>query len=506
MDRLILAHDLGTSADKATLFGEDGRLIGSALHPYPADFGADGRAEQDPEQWWEAAVAATRKLLDGQDASRIAAIACCGTMMGCLCLDKRGTPLRPHILYCDQRSTRESDQFIAAAGEEKIYRISGNRPSPSYSAAKCMWVKENQPDIYRRIHKVINAKDYLNFRLTGIIATDPSDASGSNLYDLENGRWSEELLDAAGLDGGLFPEIAPSTSVLGELTREAAEALGLQPGIPVMGGVADGVAASVGVGSNAPGRPYACVGSSSWIAVATEKPLLDPAMRTITFAHAVPGLFNPMGIMQVGGGNYVWLKNEICREETALAAAEGKSAYEIMSDVASRSPAGANRLLYLPYLIGERTPHWNPLARGGFVGLTMTHNRSDVIRSVLEGVTYNLAATIDIFREFGVELREMVMVGGGAKGRLWRQIIADVFEVEVLRPNYLDEATSTGAAIVAGIGAGIFPDFSVSDRFFQIVDRTAPNPENREIYRKNRQLFDRVYRSLEPLFPEFAAG
>lgn len=505
MDRLILAHDLGTSADKATLFGEDGTLIASASHPYPANFMSGGRAEQDPELWWRAAVAATRKLLEGQDASRIAAIAVSGTMMGCLCVDRDGRPLRPHLLYCDQRSAGESERFIERAGEYEIYRVSGNRPSPSYSAAKYMWIKANEPDVYRRTHKFLNAKDYMNFRFTGRLATEPSDASGSNIYDLKAGAWSEALAAAAGLDMEKFPEIIASTDVLGELTREAAEAMGLPVGIPVMGGSADGMCASVGVGSTSPGRPYACVGSSSWIAVTTSEPIYDPAMRTITFAHAVPGLFNPMGIMQVGGGNYVWLKSEVCREEAARAEGEGRSAYEAMSELAAKSPPGANRLLYLPHLLGERTPHWNPIARGGFVGLTMTHTRADLIRSVLEGVTYNLAVSVDIFREFGVDLKDMVMVGGGAKEPLWRQIVADVFDVDILRPNYLDEATSTGAAVIAGIGAGIFPDFSAVDRFIKIVDRTKPIGANQAAHRRNRALFDKVYKALEPLFPEFAS-
>ena len=503
MDRLILAHDLGTSADKATLFSEDGVLVASASHSYPVNYLPGGGAEQNPSDWWRAAVAATRKLLEGQDASRIAAIAVSGTMMGCLCVDRDGAPLRPHLLYCDQRSAGQSDRFIENAGMEEIYRISGARPSPSYSASKFMWIKDNEPEIYRKTYKFLNAKDYLNFRFTGRLAMDRTDASGSTIYDLKANAWSQKLADHAGLDLAKFPDIVASTDIVGSLTPEAAAAMGLLPGIPVMGGCGDGICASVGVGSVGPGRPYACVGSSSWIAASTREPLIDPRMRTVTFAHAVPGMFNSMGIMQVGGGNYVWLKSEICREEAARAEHVNRSAYEIMSDLAAESPPGANRLLYLPHLLGERTPHWNPLARGGFIGLTMTHNRADIIRSVLEGVTFNLASSVDIFRELGVDLTDMVMVGGGAKGALWRQIAADAFGVTILRPNLLDEATSTGAAVIAGVGAGIFPDFSAVDRFIKIIDRTAPISENQAIYRKNRTLFDKVYKALEPLFPEF---
>ncbi|MDR0361203.1 MAG: xylulokinase [Planctomycetota bacterium] len=501
MDRLILAHDLGTSGLKATLFSEAGELVDSVTHSYPTEFSPGGWAEQEPENWWRAACAATRELCGKRDAGRVAAIAPSGMMMGCLCLDESGKPLRKHILYCDQRSAKQAEAFTERAGEWEIYRISGNRPSASYCAAKYMWVKENQPDLFKRTHKLINAKDYLGYRLTGRIATDPSDASGTNLYDLSTAAWSGPMLDAAGLDGDMLPEIVQSTDVLGELTREAAEALGLRPGLPVMTGAADGICATVGVGSVMPGKPYNYIGSSSWIGVTTEKPMYDPKMRIITFAHAAPGLFVPMGIMQVGGGAYAWLRDEICRAETRRAGEMGINAYELLDSLAADSPPGANGVVFLPYLMGERTPHWNPLARAAFVGMGMTTSRADMIRAVLEGVAYNLSVTVDVFREMGAALSEMIIIGGGAKGALWRQILADVYDLDMLRPNYLEEATSIGAAIIAGVGAGLFPDLSVADRFLEIVDRASPTRENQAAYRRQKENFLAVYNALEPMFP-----
>lgn len=503
-DRLILAHDLGTSANKATLFSEDGRLVASATYPYRSEFLPGGAAEQDPEDWWTAVCASTQTLLETREADRVAAIAFSGTMMGCLCVDGNGVPLRKHMMYCDQRATRQADAFIEKAGADVIYRISGNRPSAAYCAAKYMWVKENQPGVYRRTHKMLNAKDYLNFRMTGRLATDPTDASGTNIYDLKNGTWSETLIEASGLDAAIFPDIVPSTRVLGELTREAAECMGLRPGIPVMAGAADGMCASVGVGSVAPGNAYSCVGSSAWIAVTSEEPIYDPLQRTITFAHAVPGLFNPMGIMQVGGGVYAWLKNAACQWEAEKAAAEGGNPYALMDAAAALSPPGANGLVFLPHLLGERTPRWNSLARGGFIGLAMPHGHADLIRAVLEGVALNLAISVDIFRGFGHAIKEMTVIGGAAKGGIWRQIMADIYDAAILRPNYLDEATSVGAAIIAGIGAGMYKDFSVINQFFRIVDKTSPNPANFSVYKRKKALFDKVYFALEPLFPELA--
>ncbi|MCC8166690.1 MAG: xylulokinase, partial [Planctomycetes bacterium] len=323
-------------------------------------------------------------------------------------------------------------------------------------------------------------------------------------YNLQAGEWSPDLVAAAGIDPDMLPEVVPSTAVVGELTREAAEALGLVPGIPVVAGAGDGVAAGVGAGSVAPRRTYNYLGSSSWVATTSTEPVYDKARRTFTWAHAVPGLFHPCGTMQTAAASYAWLKNEVCHEEANRAEAAGHSPYDYMNETAARSPAGANGLIYLPYLLGERSPRWNPEARGGFIGLTMSHGRADLVRSVLEGVSMNLAVIIDIFREQENCIDDITVIGGGAKGALWRRIMADIYNATILRPNYLEEATSIGAAIIAGVGAGIFPDFSIVDRFFSIVDTVTPDPETRPIYDRNRDLFERLYQALDPVFPYFS--
>lgn len=502
-EKLILAHDLGTSGNKATLFSENGTLIANSTHPYPTDYRSGGVAEQDPEDWYRAVCISTRKLLADRDVGRVAAIAFSGMMQGCLCMSGDGRPLRKHMLYCDQRATEQSARFGEKAGLDAIYRISGNRVNAANSAAKYMWVKEHEPEIYGKTHKILNAKDYLNYRLTGRMATDPTDASGTNLYDLVAWDWSQELIDASGLDRDKFPDIVPSTAVLGELTREAAEDLGLRPGIPVMTGAADGLCAGVGAGSVAPGVTYNCLGTSAWVATTTTEPLYDPRQRSLTFAHAVPGLFQPMGTMLVGGAMYSWLKGMICRDVDERAATLRESPYDLLNEEAASSPAGANGLIFLPHLMGERAPRWNSFARAGFIGLNMMHKRADMIRAVLEGVAMNLTFTIDIFRDLGVPIGEVTMIGGGARGMLWRQIMADAYDADILLSNYLDEATSIGAAILAGIGSGIFKDFSVVDRFIKKTDRVPPIAGNVRVYREKKLLFDDVYNALEPLFPRF---
>ncbi|MDR0362189.1 MAG: xylulokinase [Planctomycetota bacterium] len=503
MSKLLLAHDLGTSGNKATIFSEEGRLIESASHEYPTEYAPGGFAEQDPAHWWEAVRITSRKLMEKRDPGDVAAVSFSGQMMGCLCVDKAGAPLRKHILYCDQRSTKEEAAFKERGGAEEIYRITGHRASASYGATKLMWVRDNQPGIYKNTHKMLNAKDWLTFRLTGRMIAEPTDASSTNLYDLVKGDWSDELVKAAGLERDMLPEIIPSIGIVGELAREAAEALGLKAGIPVVAGAGDGMCAGVGAGSVAPGLTYNYLGSSSWIATTSEKPLYDPMMRTFTWAHAVPGTFHPTGTMQTASASYAWLQREICREETRIAGEEGKSPFQVMDRTASGSPPGANGLVYLPYLLGERTPRWNPIARGGFVGLTMTHTRADMVRSVLEGVSMNLSIIVDIFRGQGLPVDKMTVIGGGAKGKLWRDIMADIYEVEINIPNYLEEATSIGAAIIAGVGAGIYKDFSVVNNFFRVVDTVRPRAENLETYRNHKKLFDKLYAALEPTFPDF---
>lgn len=503
MSKLLLAHDLGTTGNKATIFSEEGTLIDSASHEYPTAYAPGGVAEQDPERWWESVCATTRRLMARHDPSRVAAIAFSGQMMGCLCVDRNGVPLRKHMLYCDQRSVEQERAFMDRGGADEIYRITGHRASASYGAAKLMWVRDHQPAIYKKTYKMLNAKDYLTFRLTGRMVAEPTDASSTNLYDLVAGDWSDDLLKAAGLERSLLPEIVPSTAIVGELVRDAAEAIGLRPGIPVAAGAGDGMCAGVGAGSVAPGLTYNYLGSSSWIATTSEKPLYDPLKRTFTWAHAVPGTFHPTGTMQTAAASYAWLRREICREETARADALGRSPYDLMNETAASSPPGANGLIYLPYLLGERTPRWNPLARGAFVGLTMTHTRGDLVRSVLEGVSMNLAVIVDIFREQGMKIDSISVIGGGAKGELWRRIMADVYEVEVRRPNYLEEATSIGAAIIGGVAAGVYKDFSVVDNFLRIVDSVKPDPGNLEIYRARKKLFETLYQALEPTFPDF---
>ncbi|MDR0609332.1 MAG: xylulokinase [Planctomycetaceae bacterium] len=499
----ILAHDLGTSGNKATLFSDQGELIAHCIVSYPTNYFNRVWAEQDPNDWWKAVCESTQQLLNKSkiDSSQIAVVALSGQMMGSTCVDKHGNPLRPSIIYCDQRSEKEASDILSNISMENAYKIIGHRVAAVYSLPKLLWIRNNEPEIFQKTFKTICAKDYINFRLTNVLATDYSDASSTNAFDLCAKKWSQTILHAANIDESFFPDVFPSTHILGEITGEAAKATGLKVGTPVCCGGGDGTCATVGVGSVRPGITYLYLGSSGWIGLTTENPIFDTEMRTMTWAHCVPGYYHPTGSVQTAGAAYNWLKEQICTAESAEAKIRNENVYQLMNKFLLQSPPGANGLLFLPYLLGERSPHWNPNARGAFIGLTLASQRCDMIRSVMEGITYNFGIIVDIFRQH-IPIDTITVIGGGAKGLVWLQMMADIFDVKIQRPNFLEEATSIGAAMIGGVGVGIFKDFDVIERFLRIEETLEPHLENQKSYKKIRPLFDKAYQSLIGLFDE----
>jgi xylulokinase len=506
MAKYLLAHDLGTSGNKATLYTTDGSLIASRTCPYDTRFFNGNWAEQDPRDWWSAICRSTQELLieARADASDIAVVALSGQMMGCTPVDREGNSLRPSILYCDQRATREAAQVLAKIEPKSFYSIVGHRVSASYSLEKLMWIRDHEPEIYARTHKTLCAKDYINCRLTGRMATDYSDASGTNAFDLNTFRWSEKIIDLAALDGAKFPEPLPSTAILGTVTSRAAGETGLREGTPVAVGGGDGSCAGVGVASIRPGTAYNYLGSSSWVALTVEKPIVDSQMRTMNWAHCVPGYLHPSGTMQTAGSSHAWLKNTLCDVEVREAAARGVSPYQLIDEAVAGVPAGSNGVLFLPYMLGERTPWWNPNARGAFVGLNLATRREDMLRAVIEGITMNLGIIVNIFRGH-VPIDAITVIGGGARSEVWRQIMADVYGCPVQSLNFLEEATSMGAAVIGGVAAGLFPDFDVIHRFVRADQTATPGAENQRLYAKLMPIFEKTYRSLVEVYDELAS-
>ena len=501
MPTYIVAHDLGTSGDKATLYSDQGELIKSAVLGYDTHYFNGNWAEQNPHAWWKAFCLATREIIANIDVGDISVISFSGQMMGCVCVDEKGEVLRDAIIWADQRSVAEMETLRDRIDDDTFYRITGHRPSPAYSLEKLMWVQRNEPEIYAKTNKVLHAKDYIINKLTGEFITEYSDASGTHAFDLSGKAWSEKIISEAGIDIDKFPRVEPSTHVAGGITRQAAKETGLAPDTPVVCGSGDGIAAAVGSGCVLDGDAHCYVGSSAWLGLTTREAIYDEEQRTINWAHAVPGKISPCGPMQAAGGSFSWMQRELCVSETNEAAERGESPFLPINARIAESPPGANGLLFLPYLLGERSPRWNPDARGAFIGLSLEHKRADVMRSVIEGVALNLRLILDIFRR-KTEINRIVVLGGGVQGDIERQIIADVFGVEIQWPNYLEEATSMGAAVIGGVGAGVLHDFSDINRFITIEAVQRPTPKHVEVYQRMLPLVDACYNALAPVFSE----
>jgi xylulokinase len=500
MADLILAHDLGTTGNKASLFDASGQIVGSAFVGYGTSYPKPGWAEQDPEDWWRAVCESSRRLLSTSkvDARDIQVISFSGEMMGCLPVDRQGIPLRTAIIWADQRAESEAASINRRFGAARMYETTGHRTSSNYSAAKILWLRKNQPDLYARTHKILQAKDYVAWKLTGVYATDYSDASGTNLFDLRTRRWSEEILAAIDLDSAIMPPAWPSKTAIGTVTRQASSETGLRIGTAVVIGGGDGACATAGAGVVHPSDAYNYIGSSSWISFVSRQPLYDPRQRTFTFAHLDPELVFPTGTMQCAGGSYDWFER-ILRGDAEL------KIYQQMDALASHVEPGAGGLFFLPYLIGERSPHWNPRARAAFVGLTMSHGRAEMARAVLEGVAFNLRIILDAFREQGASISALRLIGGGARSALWRQILADVFNLPVLRPQLLAEATALGAAIAGGVGVGIYPDYSVAKELVRVEPGEEPRAGLAARYEELYQVFKGIYSALTESYDRIAA-
>jgi xylulokinase len=419
-------------------------------------------------------------------------------MMGCTPVDAQGTPLRTSIIWADQRAEAEAAAIAERVGPDRVYRITGHRVSSNYSAAKLLWLRAHQPEIYSRTHQVLQAKDYVAFKLTGAYATDYSDASGTNLFDLGSRSWSQEILAAIDLDPDLLPPALPSATIIGTVTGQAAAATGLAAGTPVAIGGGDGACATAGAGVVSPADAYNYVGSSSWISFVSREPLYDPQQRTFTFAHLDPDYLFPTGTMQCAGGSYDWL-------ERVLRGQARERIYRQLDDLASSVEPGAQGLFFLPYLIGERSPHWNPRARAAFVGLTMAHGRPEMARAVLEGVAFNLRIILDAFRDQGAPIAALRLIGGGARSALWRQILADVFGLPILQPRLLVEATSLGAAIAGGVGIGLYRDYGVAAELVRVEPGEEPRPAISARYEELYQVFKATYDSLVGIYDRIAA-
>lgn len=493
----LLAHDLGTSGDKATLFTTEGALAASVVEAYPCRYEAGNRVEQDPADWYGAVCRATRALLERISPGDVAGVSFSGHMMGAVLLDRAGTLLRPAIIWADQRATEEQALLAARVGGDRLYAITGNRNNPTNSILKVLWCLRHE-DLGARLASVLNCKDYLIYRLTGAIGTDYSDASGTGAFDLHTFTWSAEILEAAGVPAAVMPPLHASTELAGTITDQAARDTGLLPGTPVYCGCGDGTAASVGAGVDRPGQGYLSLGTSAWISYLDDAPLLDGQQRTFNLAGIEKGLVFPIGTMQAAGASYNWMRDQLCLSEKQAALAQGGSVYDkINRQIAAEAP-GAGGVLFLPYLTGERSPWWDAHAKGAFLGLDISTTHAQLLRAVMEGVAMNLSLILRIFRG-KYPFESLRILGGGAKEPLWRQVLADVLNVRVEKLNLLEEGCSLGAAMAAGIGAGVFRDAGEIRRFLRVEAVTEPDPDRAAQYAALTDRFQEAYLRLKGL-------
>lgn len=501
MAKYLLAHDIGTSGNKASLFSVEGELIRSATVSYPVNYGAKGHAEQNPQDWWEAVCRSTKEITADIPADQVEAISFSGQMQCCLVVDREGQVLRPAIIWADQRAEEQAQRLREKLDGTYEYRLLGHRLSPTYSIEKLMWIRDNEPDIYEKTYKMLQVKDYIIYRMTGAFVTDYSDASGTNALDLENLCWSREVLDAAGISMEKLPELHNSTDVIGTLTEEAAKELGLTTSVRVVCGGGDGPCSALGAGCIEKNQMFLTFGTSAWIGGTTEKKFLDEDQIFFCFAHVIPGRYMPCGTMQSAGSAYSYIRNTFLGEEMREAEEKKISSWDLVNPLVESSPAGAKGLVFLPYLTGERAPRWNPDASAAFLGIRMYHTREDYVRAVLEGVAMNLELILRAYRKY-LDIPGMILTGGGAKGDVLAQVMADVLDVELVRPDHVEEATSIAAAVIAGVGCGIYKDFGAIHSFLKFRTPVIPDEQNKRVYEKPKKIFEDVYQALMPLYPE----
>lgn len=502
--KYLLGIDIGTSGTKTVLFTDTGEAVASETIEYPLYQPQNGWAEQDPRDWWNATRDTIRAVVgkSGIDPQNLAGIGLSGQMHGLVLLDEHGDVLRRSIIWCDQRTAQQCKEITECIGEKRLIEITANPALTGFTASKILWVRQHEPEIYKKCRHILLPKDYVRYMLTGEFATEVSDASGMQLLDVPKRKWSQEILEKLEIEEKKLPQVYESPEITGEVTREAAEACSLVAGIPVVGGAGDNAAAAVGTGTVENGRAFTTIGTSGVVYAHTDSIKIDPKGRVHTFCCAVPGCWHVMGVTQGAGLSLKWYRDQFCTAELQSAAGMGVDPYMLMDKQAERVPIGSHKLLFLPYLMGERTPHLDPDARGVFFGLSAIHTRQDMLRAVMEGVTFSQRDSVEVLHEMGVSMDSMLACGGGGSSPLWRQMLADVYNLTVATVAS-KEGPALGAMILAGVGAGLYP--SVQDACRAVIRISAqqnPVMENHEQY----ETFYQIYRALYPaLRKNFAA-
>ena len=488
-----LGIDVGTGGTRALLIDDGGKVRHACTAPHE-DMRMERPlwAEQRPENWWGAAQLAVQGVLAqaGASGADVRGVGLSGQMHGLVILDASDQVIRPALIWCDQRSQAQVDAINSAVGKETVLASTANPVLTGFTLPKLLWVRDHEPALFARVRKVLLPKDYVRFRLTGEYASDVSDASGTALFDVVRRRWSYELAERLGLERAILPEVKESTGVTGKLTAAAAAATGLAEGTPVVAGAGDQAASAVGSGIVEPGLVSCTIGTSGVVFAHSTSPAYDPPGRVHTFCHAVAGAWHVMGVTQGAGLSLQWFRNQLARG----------AEYDGLTAEAAQAPAGSNGLFWLPYLMGERTPHLDAAARGGWIGLTASHTRADLIRSLLEGVSYSQKDCLEIIEQMGAPVSSVRVSGGGARSAFWRQMLADIFAKRVVVLE-TQEGSAYGAALLALVGTGGCGSIGeICRAAIHEVDSVEPRPAEQEIYARGHKTYQSLYPALRGFY------
>ena len=505
--KYLIGIDVGTSGTKTVLFDETGDVLASSTVEYPMYQPQNGWAEQDPADWWNASVATIKDVISqsGINPAGISGIGLSGQMHGLVMLDENGQVLRNSIIWCDGRTQKECDEITEKIGAKRLIEITANPALTGFTASKILWVRKNEPEIYAKCRHILLPKDYVRYMLTGEFATEVSDASGMQLLDVPNRCWSKEVCDKLDIDMSLLAKMYESPDVTGKITAAASNLTGLSTGTVVVGGAGDNAAAAIGTGTVLDGRAFTTIGTSGVIFAHSSKVAIDPEGRVHTFCAAVPGAWTVMSCTLSAGLSLQWFRNNFCAAEISTANGLNIDPYVLMDEQAGTIAIGADRLLFLPYLMGERSPLLDSNARGAFFGLSNIHTRQHLLRAVMEGVVYSQRDCLDVLRGMGVKFSEMLACGGGGTSPLWRQMLADVYNCPVSTVAS-KEGPALGAAILAGVGSGIFS--SVEEGCKKLINTNPPQfpiKENSKKYEPFYQLYKSLYPCMKNSFAALAA-
>jgi xylulokinase len=493
MKEKIIAFDLGTGGNKAYLYDLEGNCLASAFVPYQTHYPQVGWHEQRPADWWSAVVESTRTLLNenGVDKNDILCLAISGHSLGAVPVDQAGNLLRDETpIWSDIRAQKEVEKFFHTIDADEWYLTTGNGfPAACYTLFKVMWYRDHEPEMWKNVYKILGTKDYINFKLTGNMFTDFSYASGSGIYDLKGWKYSPEFIHASGIPADVWPEIVPPTHLVGNLTNQAAEQLGLGTHVKVVCGGVDNSCMALGAKNIRDGRVYTSLGSSAWIAVSSEQPVLDKRYKPYVFAHVVPGMFTSAVSIFSAGTSFGWVKDNLCNDLIAEAGAGNKEIYSLMNEIAEQAPLGSNKLLFNPSLAGGTSQDSSVYIRGAYIGLDLKHGKPELIRAAMEGIAMNLRLRLDLLRMYTQLEDEILFVGGGARSRFYLSIFADVFNTRIVKTNIDQDAAALGAAAIAAVGCRIWENFEKIDRIHKVVEVVVPDQKNNAKYEKLLPVF-----------------